>query len=101
MAAQRAAGEAFCGTLNAQLSPSALRPILLAANAALVALMQNTRSAAATISMVNLMARPSPNVARSEPGSNNSIKPGSVQCVVRSLQKSHGCIAQRGVPGRF
>jgi hypothetical protein len=30
---------------------------LPAANAALVALMQNTRSAAATISMVNLMAR--------------------------------------------
>jgi len=68
MAAQRAAGEAFGGTLNAQLIPSALRPILPAANAALVALMQNTRSAAATISMVNLMAGPSPNCGETGTG---------------------------------
>jgi ABC-type arginine/histidine transport system permease subunit len=58
MAAQRAAGETDFATLNEQLRPSALRPALPpAANAALVALMQNTSSAAATISMVNLMAR--------------------------------------------
>jgi hypothetical protein len=61
MAAQRAAGEAFAGTLNAQPSASALLPGLPAPKAALVALMQNTRSAAATISMVNLMARSLPN----------------------------------------
>ena len=61
MAAQRAAGEALAGTLNEQLRPSALRPALPpAANAALVALMQNTSSAAATISIVNLMARSFP-----------------------------------------
>jgi hypothetical protein len=61
MAAQRAAAEAFAGTLNEQPRASALLPGLPAANAALVALMQNTRSAAATISMVNLMARFLPN----------------------------------------
>jgi hypothetical protein len=58
MAAQRAAGEAFAGTLNEQLRPSALWPILPAAYAALVALMQNTRTAAAMISITNLMAKP-------------------------------------------
>src|SRR3977135_3241239 len=58
MAAQRAAGEMDFATLNEQLRPSALRPALPpAANAALVALMQNISSAAATISIVNLMAR--------------------------------------------
>jgi ABC-type arginine/histidine transport system permease subunit len=58
MAAQRAAGEMDFATLNEQLRLSALRPALPpAANAALVALMQKTSSAAATISMVNLMAR--------------------------------------------
>jgi hypothetical protein len=61
MAVQRAAGEAFFGALNPQLNPSALRPVLVpAAKAALVALMQNTRSAAAIISMVSLMARSFP-----------------------------------------
>jgi ABC-type arginine/histidine transport system permease subunit len=60
MAAQRAAGEAVAVTLNEQLRPSALRPALPpAANAALVALMQNTSSVAARISIVNLMARSS------------------------------------------
>ena len=61
MAAHRAAGEACAGTLNAQLTPSALRPVLPAANAALVALMQNTRTTAAMISMINLVAKPLPN----------------------------------------
>jgi hypothetical protein len=56
IAAHRAAGAAPAGTLNPQLSPSALRPILPAAKAALVALMQNTRIAAAMISMVSFMA---------------------------------------------
>jgi hypothetical protein len=56
IAAQRAAGEAPAGTLNAQLRPSALLPGLPAAKAALVAVMQNTSKAAAMISMVNLMA---------------------------------------------
>ena len=61
MAAQRAAGEAFAGTLNEQLRPSAVRPALpLAAKAALVAVMQDTSSAAITISITNLMARFSP-----------------------------------------
>jgi hypothetical protein len=53
IAAHRAAGEALAGTLNAQLNPSALLP---AAKAALVALMQMTSSAAAAISIINLMA---------------------------------------------
>jgi ABC-type arginine/histidine transport system permease subunit len=58
IASQRAAAEGFAGTLNEQLTPSALRTVLpLAANAALVAVMQNTSSVAATISIVNLMAR--------------------------------------------
>jgi ABC-type arginine/histidine transport system permease subunit len=61
MAAQRAAGETDFATLNEQLRPSALRPALPpAANAALVALMQNNSSAAAAISIVNLMARSFP-----------------------------------------
>jgi hypothetical protein len=61
MAAQRAAGEALAGTLNEQLKPSALRPALpLAAKAALVAVMQDTKRAAITISIANLMARPFP-----------------------------------------
>src|ERR1700680_4928909 len=65
MAAHRAAGDAFGGTLNEQLTPSALRPALLpAAKAALVALMQNTNNAVAIISMVNLMARSFPRVSR-------------------------------------
>jgi hypothetical protein len=55
MAAQRAAGEAFWGTLNGQLTPSTLRPGLPAAKAALDTLMQHTSSAAAAISMINLM----------------------------------------------
>jgi hypothetical protein len=42
---------------NAQLRLSALLAGLPAAKAALVAVMQNTRSAAAIISIVNLMAR--------------------------------------------
>jgi len=40
IAAQRAAGEAPAGTLKAQLRPSALRPDLPAAKAALVAVTQ-------------------------------------------------------------
>jgi hypothetical protein len=61
MAAQRATGDAFAGTLNEQLRPSALRPALpLAAKAALVAVMQDTNSAAMTISIINLMARSFP-----------------------------------------
>jgi hypothetical protein len=61
IAAQRAAGEAFAGTLNEQLKPSALRFGLPAAKAALDTLMQQTSSAAATISMISLMASPSVN----------------------------------------
>jgi hypothetical protein len=57
MAAQRAAGEAFWGTLNEQLKPSALRPGLPAAKAALDTLTQHTSNAAAAISMINLMVR--------------------------------------------
>jgi len=60
IAAQRAAGEAFAGTLKPQLTPSAARPILPAAKAALEALMQNNSNAAAAISMVSLMAGRSP-----------------------------------------
>jgi hypothetical protein len=58
IAAQRPAGEAFCGTLKEQLNPSAERPALPAAKAALVALMQNINSAAAEISIISLMAIP-------------------------------------------
>jgi hypothetical protein len=53
--AQRAAGEALAGTLKEQLKPSAARPVLPAAKAALVALTQNTSNAAAAISITNLM----------------------------------------------
>jgi hypothetical protein len=61
IAAQRAAGEAFAGTLNEQLRPSAVRPALPpAAKAALVAVMQDTKSAAITISIANLMTRSFP-----------------------------------------
>jgi hypothetical protein len=60
IAAQRAAGEALAGTLKPQLRPSALLPVLPAAKAALEALMQTTSNVAATISMVNFMARLSP-----------------------------------------
>ncbi len=49
----------MAGTLNEQERPSALLPDLPAAKAALDAVMQNTSSAAATISMVSLMVRPS------------------------------------------
>jgi hypothetical protein len=61
MDAQRAAGDALAGTLNEQPNPSAERPVLPAANAALVALMQNTNSAAAAISITSLMVHPPPN----------------------------------------
>jgi ABC-type arginine/histidine transport system permease subunit len=57
IAAHLAAGDAFADTLNEQLNPSALRPALPAANAALVEMMQNTKSVAATISINNLMTR--------------------------------------------
>jgi hypothetical protein len=61
IAAQRAAGEADLPTLKLQLRPSAWTPGLAAlpsaAKAALVALMQHTSSAAAKISIINLMAR--------------------------------------------
>ena len=61
----RAAGEAPGATLNEQLNPSALLTALPAAKAALVALMQNTRSVAAAISIVNLIAGlPSPRASR-------------------------------------
>jgi hypothetical protein len=49
----------LAGTLNEQPRPSALRPGLPAANAALEAVMQITRRAAAAISIINLMAAPS------------------------------------------
>jgi ABC-type arginine/histidine transport system permease subunit len=61
MAAQRAAGEPDFATLKEQLKPSALLA-LPAANAALVALMQNTSNAAATISIASLMARSFPQI---------------------------------------
>src|SRR5437879_402964 len=51
MAAQRAAGDAFCGTVKPQLRPSALRPDLPAANAALEAVMQTRSRPAAAISI--------------------------------------------------
>jgi len=51
MAAQRVAGDAFCGSVTAQLRPSALRPILPAAKAALEAVTQTTRKVAAAISI--------------------------------------------------
>ena len=54
----------MAGALNEQLSPSALRPPLPAAKAALEALMQQISSAAAAISMINLMARSSLKTAR-------------------------------------
>jgi hypothetical protein len=53
----------LAGTLKEQLRPSALLAGLPAA-AALVALMQNTRSAAAIISIVNLMTRVLPMISR-------------------------------------
>src|SRR5712672_4003815 len=54
-------GWGISGTLNEQLRPSALRPALPpAANAALVAVMQDTSNAAMRISIVNLMARSFP-----------------------------------------
>jgi hypothetical protein len=59
IAAQRAAGDALAGTLNPQLKPSALRPGLSAANAALEMLTQHSRSAAAAISINNLIAKSS------------------------------------------
>jgi hypothetical protein len=49
----------LAGTLKAQLNPSALRPVWPAAKAALDAVMQNNRNAAAAISMVSLMVRSS------------------------------------------
>jgi hypothetical protein len=55
IAAQRAAGEAPCATLKEQLRPSALLTVLPAAKAALVALIQTTNSAAAAISIINLI----------------------------------------------
>jgi hypothetical protein len=58
IAAQRAAGEASFAALKEQLKLSALLPALPAANAALVALMQDNKSAAAAISIINLMASP-------------------------------------------
>jgi ABC-type arginine/histidine transport system permease subunit len=58
IAAQRAAGEAEFATLNEQLRPSALRPALPAAYAALDALMQTTSNAVAAISIATLMANP-------------------------------------------
>jgi hypothetical protein len=61
---QRAAGDALAGTLNEQLNPSALRPALLAAKAALDALMQHISSAAAAISMINLMTWSLPRAAQ-------------------------------------
>jgi hypothetical protein len=68
-AAQRAAGEAFWGTLKAQLKPSALLAALPAAKAALLAVKQNTKivaARAAMISVVNLTAD-LPNISRQFP----------------------------------
>jgi hypothetical protein len=61
IAAQRAVGEAPFATLNAQLDPSALQPMVPCAKAALVALTQMTSSAAAAISIINFMAHSLPN----------------------------------------
>jgi hypothetical protein len=58
MATQRVTGEAFAGTLNEQLSPSTLRPVLPTANAVPVVPMQNTRTTAATTLMIDLMRNP-------------------------------------------
>src|SRR5579871_1180313 len=63
MAAQRAAGEAFCDRVKAQLRPSALRPSLPAAKAALDAEMQMRSGRAAMISMVSRMAAVLPRCA--------------------------------------
>src|ERR1700750_3315689 len=74
MAAQRAAGDAFCGTVKPQLRPSALRADLPAAKAALEAVMQTTNRATAAISISSrisslmgisstLMAELAPNLA--------------------------------------
>jgi len=49
----------LAGTLNPQLNPSALRPGLSAAKAALEMPMQHSRSAAAAISINHLVAKPS------------------------------------------
>jgi hypothetical protein len=88
MAAQRAAGEVFFATLNAQLRPSALRPDLPAANAALVALMQNTKSAAAAISMINLMAHPPPGSGDIPNNSSTEIGRAEATKSARSLHKN-------------
>jgi len=64
IAAQRAAGEADFATLKEQPKPSALRPALPVAYAALDALMQTTSNAAAAISIANLMANPFPDLSR-------------------------------------
>jgi hypothetical protein len=58
IAAHLAAGDAFAGALNEQLNPSALRPVVPAANAAPVVAMQKTKSVAAAISINNLMRTP-------------------------------------------
>src|SRR5579872_2586129 len=98
MAAQRAAGEAFCGRLKAQPRPSALRLILPAAKAALDAEMQMSSSKAAMISMVSRMAvlprfcravYPRIGAKRREPWQPESA---------RSLHKNRACVAQTGNP---
>src|ERR1700738_2667568 len=98
--------------LNEQPRPSALRPDLLAAKAALVALMQNTNRAAATISIVNLMARSFPGLI----ATSCVLSRHRVFCrfhyitktpradggkSARSLHKNHACIAQTGLQAGF
>src|SRR5262249_44625430 len=101
IAAQRAAGDAPLAALKEQVRPSALRAAW-AANAALVAVRQNTRMAVAMISIVNLMARRSPTVLRPNPFStlpsqNHSTKqrPADPGDSARDLHKNHACTRPR------
>jgi hypothetical protein len=104
IAAQRAAGEALAGTLNEQLKPSALLPLSPAAKAALDAVMQNSKNAAAAISMVSLMIRSSQlhDIGFGRFYSIIERAPrGEEQNPARSLHKNHACIAQSGPPAGF
>ena len=85
-------GRGVCGTLNEQLRPSALWPPLPAAKAALVALMQNTSSAAAAISIVNLMAGP-PKIMATSRLSNDVIDHQSRR-MRRAANRPGPCIKQ-------
>jgi hypothetical protein len=94
----------LAGTLNEQLSPSALRPGLPAAKAALEALMQMTSNAAAAISINNLMARSSleqRNIAASIVGYITKPALADAGESARYLHKNHACLAQTGPPTGF